>query len=134
MAKAYSVSSSKERGGDIGTLRLGMRPKEFDEVAFKLKPGTISKVFVTNDSNYTIITVSEHLPATYRTLEEVWTSLEMATKREKQKKIVDDFLAKIKQDAQIQILLPEPEKEEIPEDKSDIPNPSVVPPGTEKKD
>jgi len=133
MAKAYSVSSSKERGGDIGTLRFGMRPKEFDEVAFKLKPGTISKVFVPNDSNYTIITVSEHTPAAYRTPEEVWTSLEMAIKREKQKTIVDEFLAKIRQDAQIQILLPEPEKEEKPEDKSDIPNPSVVP-GTEKKD
>jgi hypothetical protein len=133
MAKAYSVSSSKERGGDIGVLRTGMRQKEYDDMAFKLKPGTISKVFVTNDSNYTIITVSEHTPVTYRTIEEVWSSLEMGIKREKQRKIVDEFLAKIRQDAQIRILLPEPEKEVTPEENLKVPEPSDVP-GSEKKD
>jgi peptidyl-prolyl cis-trans isomerase C len=133
MAKAYSVSPSKERGGDVGTLRVGMRQKEYDDVAFKLKPGAISKVFVTNDSNYTVITVSEHTPVSYRTIEEVWPSLEMAVKREKQKKIVDEFLTKIKQEAQIQILLTEPEKEEAPEEKTNESKPPDVP-GTEKKD
>ncbi|MEO0161270.1 MAG: peptidylprolyl isomerase [candidate division WOR-3 bacterium] len=112
LAKTYSTAYNKSRGGDTGPLKRGSRPKEFEEVAWKLKIGELSKVFLVGDSNWTILTKIEHNPARYRTFEEVKASIEMNLLREKQRKIADDYLAKIKNEADIKIMLPEPVPEE----------------------
>ncbi|MEO0106787.1 MAG: peptidyl-prolyl cis-trans isomerase [candidate division WOR-3 bacterium] len=112
LAKTYSVSYTKHRGGDTGLLKKGTRTEEFDKVAWKLKIGELSKVFLVGDSNWTIITKVEHSPEHYRSFNEVRASLEMNILREKQRKIADDFLDKIKREADIKIMLPEPSKSE----------------------
>ncbi len=118
VAKANSIAYTKNRGGDTGPLKKGTRPKEFDDVAWKLKIGEISKVFCVNDTNWTFITKTEHTPTKYRTFEEVKPSIEMNLLREKQRKIADDYLKKIKEDADIKIMLSEPVKPE-PEQKGE---------------
>ncbi|MCX7995886.1 MAG: peptidylprolyl isomerase [candidate division WOR-3 bacterium] len=112
LAKTYSTAYNKSRGGDTGPLKKGSRPKEFEDVAWKLKIGELSKVFLVGDSSWTILTKTEHTPTRYRTLDEVKASIEMNLLREKQRKTADDFLAKIKNEAVIEIRLPEPVKEE----------------------
>jgi len=112
LVKEYSIASTKSRNGDVGLLKKGIRPKEFEDVAFRLKPHQLSRVFLVGDSNWTIITVTEHNPATYRPYEEVKASIEMNLKREKQRKVADEFLEKIKKEANIKIMLPEEKKEE----------------------
>src|SRR5438309_10732881 len=45
VAKKYSVdSASREQGGELGWFRRGVMVKQFEDVAFRLRPGTISDV------------------------------------------------------------------------------------------
>ncbi|MEO0156702.1 MAG: peptidylprolyl isomerase, partial [candidate division WOR-3 bacterium] len=125
LAKTYSTAYNKTRGGDTGPLKRGTRPKEFEDVAWKLKIGELSKVFLVGDSSWTILTKTEYTPTKYRTIDEVRASLEMNLLREKQRKIADDFLAKIKNEADIKIMLPEPAKTE--EEMNPLENPDTEP-------
>ncbi len=118
LVKVYSVASTKQRNGDVGILRKGTRPKEFEDVAWKLKVGELSKVFLVGDSNWTIITKTEHTPATYRSFEEMKAGIEMNLLRQKQRETADQYLKKIREQADIKILLPEPALKE-PEEKGE---------------
>ncbi|MGQ9664443.1 MAG: peptidyl-prolyl cis-trans isomerase [bacterium] len=108
IAKTHSVANTKNRGGDTGPLKRGIRPKEFEDVAWKLRTGELSKIFCVGDSNWTFIVKTEHTPEKYRPLGEVKQSIEMNLLREKQRKIADDYLKKIKEEADIRIMLTEP--------------------------
>ncbi len=127
LVEIYSIAGTKNRRGDIGLVKRGTRQKEFEDVAFKLKPGELSKVFQTGDSSWTILLVTEHTPVKYRSYDEVKASIEMNLKRERQRKVADEFLNKIKQEADIKIFLPE----EKPEEPVEKPEPS---PEIEKKE
>ncbi|MGB9721607.1 MAG: peptidyl-prolyl cis-trans isomerase [bacterium] len=118
LAKANSVAYTKTRGGDTGPITKGTRPVEFENVVWKLKVGELSKVFLVGDSNWTFVTKTDDSPLRYRTLEEVRSSIEMNLLREKQRKIADDYLKKIREEADVKIMLPEPIKTE-PEQKGE---------------
>jgi parvulin-like peptidyl-prolyl isomerase len=47
LAKMYSQDGTAERGGDLGFFAHGMMVKEFEDVAFSLKKGELSRVFQT---------------------------------------------------------------------------------------
>lgn len=47
IAKMYSQDNSAQRGGDLGFFARGAMVKEFEDVAFSLKKGELSKVFET---------------------------------------------------------------------------------------
>jgi peptidyl-prolyl cis-trans isomerase C len=47
LAKMYSQDGSADRGGDLGFFARGQMVKEFEDVAFSLKKGELSKVFQT---------------------------------------------------------------------------------------
>lgn len=71
LAKKFSEDpGSKERGGDLGYFGRGAMVKEFDENAFSLPLGTISKPFKTS-FGYHIMLVSERKQARTKELEEV---------------------------------------------------------------
>ncbi len=110
LAREHSTKPTAQRGGDTGAIRRGMRSKEFEGIVFKLKVGSISKIFSEDDSTYTIIKLVEHNPTTYRTFEEIKSSIETNLIREKRREIATAYLDKIKQEADIEILLTEPEE------------------------
>lgn len=117
LAREHSLSATGKRGGDTGPIRRGIRSAEFDNVVFKMKVGTLSKVFKTGD-NYTFVRLQEHNPMTYHPFEEVKASIESNILRTKQREIANSYLTKIKEEADIEIFLgpDEPPPEEIPED------------------
>src|SRR5712691_4117584 len=63
VAKKYSAdSASREQGGELGWFRRGVMVKEFEEVAFRLRPGEISDP-VPTEFGYHIIQVERVQPA-----------------------------------------------------------------------
>lgn len=108
LVQKYSVASTKSRNGDVGPLRRGVRPKEYEDAAFGLPVGGISDVFMQGDSSYTILTVTERKPESYRPYLDVEQAIMMNIRREKQGTIVREFLDRIRTEAAITIHLPEP--------------------------
>jgi len=63
VAKKYSAdSASREQGGELGWFRRGVMVKEFEDVAFRLKPGAISDA-VETEFGYHVIQVERVQPA-----------------------------------------------------------------------
>jgi peptidyl-prolyl cis-trans isomerase SurA len=63
VAKKYSADSvSREQGGALGWFRRGVMVKEFEDVAFRLRPGAISDV-VRTEFGFHIIQVERAQPA-----------------------------------------------------------------------
>src|SRR5207253_2326126 len=63
VAKKYSADSvSREQGGVLGWFRRGVMVKEFEDVAFRLRPGAISDV-VRTEFGFHIIQVERAQPA-----------------------------------------------------------------------
>jgi peptidyl-prolyl cis-trans isomerase SurA len=63
VAKKYSAdSASREQGGELGWFRRGVMVKEFEDVAFLLRPGAVSDV-VRTEFGYHIIQVERSQPA-----------------------------------------------------------------------
>lgn len=58
MAQKYSDCSSAKRGGDLGMFGRGQMQKPFEEAAFSLKVGQLSKI-VDTDSGLHIILRTE---------------------------------------------------------------------------
>lgn len=62
LAKMYSQDASSQRGGDLGCFARGMMVKEFEDVAFSLKKGELSKVFKTQ-FGFHLVQVTNKIPA-----------------------------------------------------------------------
>ena len=84
-----------------------IRSKTFDDIVFNMAVGSISKVFAENDSTFTIIKLNKHTPAMYRPLSEVAEHIEARLLRQRQREIADAFLARIRDETEIKIFLPE---------------------------
>ena len=111
LAAEYSVGPTSLRGGETGMIRRGMMGDKYDDILFSLKIGDISDVFTTKENVWTIIKMVEYYPEHYRSLDEVRHIIETRMQREQQGELATSFLARIKEEADIQILLPEPEEE-----------------------
>ncbi|HVH11348.1 MAG TPA: peptidylprolyl isomerase [Gemmatimonadales bacterium] len=63
VAKKYSAdSASREQGGELGWFRRGVMVKQFEDVAFRLRPGAISDV-VRTEYGFHVIQVERVQPA-----------------------------------------------------------------------
>ncbi len=111
LARAHSLAPSKDKGGATGRIVRNLKSKAFDDVVFHMDVGTISKVFAETDSTFTIIKLNDHTPATYRPLSEMSEHIEARFLRERQRDIAQSFLAKIKEEADIEIFLDTSEEE-----------------------
>jgi parvulin-like peptidyl-prolyl isomerase len=111
LAVEYSIGPSSLRGGETGLIRRGMMGEKYDDILFSLKIGDISDVFSTKENVWTIIKMVEYYPEHYRSLDEVRHIIENRMRREQQGELATSFLAGIKEEADIQVFLPEPEEE-----------------------
>jgi len=109
LAREHSVSNTAKRGGMTGKISRKVRKPIFESVVFKLRDGDVSKVFKNDDGNYTFVKVIEYIPEHYRTLDELWPGIETNLRREKQMKLANEFIEKIRAEADIKIFLQAPE-------------------------
>ncbi len=107
LAREYSIAPNKNDGGKTGIVRRGMRSAIFESNVFGLEIGAISEIFTEKEGTYTLALLTEHEPETYRTLEEMYRSIETSLLRQKRNEVATEYLELIKEQADIEIFLPE---------------------------
>lgn len=111
LAREHSIAQNKADGGKTGVVRRGMRSDVFESNVFGLEIGTMSKIFTEKEGMYTFALLMEHQPETYRALEEMSRSIETSLLRQKRNTVATEYLDLIKEQADIEIYLPEPVEE-----------------------
>lgn len=107
LAKEKSLDpGSKENGGNLGVFPKGAMVKEFEDAAFALKVGEISKPVKTT-FGYHIIKVSEILEAKEATLEDSKEKITELIKREKSSDAAVEYIRNLYSVADIKIYLKE---------------------------
>ncbi len=106
LAKEYSEDpGSKDKGGEYTFPRGQMRP-EFEAAAFSLKTNQISDI-VTTTFGYHIIKLNEKIPANKIDLTKASPRIREYLEGMEIQKIVPEFYAKLKKEANVQILDPQ---------------------------
>jgi len=105
MARRYSVdAATKGRGGLIGLYRKGTREKSFEDAVYGIKkPMQFAPVFQT-EQGYHIVQLLERREGISRSLEQVKPIIVRRIAVEKEKKLLDDLLVKLKEKAKIRIV------------------------------
>jgi peptidyl-prolyl cis-trans isomerase C len=95
-------TNSKLKGGDLGFLPKGKTVKQFDDVAFSLKPGEISGV-VETQFGYHIIKVEEKKAASTEPYESVKEKISQKLLQEQSRSKQAEFLDSSMKDAKIEM-------------------------------
>ena len=104
MAKAYSEDGKAPVGGDLGYIRKGYMPPEFDAMAFQLEKGTVSDIVETKHG-YHIIKVYEKIDEGVAPYEQVRDFIgKYLQERVSQQKLAL-HIEELKDEARIEILL-----------------------------
>jgi peptidyl-prolyl cis-trans isomerase C len=105
LAKQHSQDpGSAQNGGDLGFFQQGQMVGPFNDVAFKLAPGTVSDL-VETEFGFHIIKVAEKQPARAVPLEEVRPRLEQFLERQNREQQTDAFVDGLKAKGKIEILI-----------------------------
>jgi parvulin-like peptidyl-prolyl isomerase len=101
VAKQYSTDpGSKDSGGSLGNFPKGRMVKPFEDVAFGLEVGEISKP-VKTQFGYHVIEVTKKTPGSKQTLEQAKSTIEQQLKSQKQATAWEDWLKTAMKDAGI---------------------------------
>lgn len=104
LAKEYSEGPSGPKGGDLGLFGRGQMVKPFEDVAFAAKPGEVSDLVETR-FGYHLIKVDEKKPESVVPYEEAKERIEQVLKRQKISEAVNEYIAKLKSEAKIEVYL-----------------------------
>jgi len=102
IAREKSISSSRNKGGDLGFLKRGDKFSKFDEIAFSVDRGEASSVFKGLDGYY-IVKVEQIKEGKARLLTEVWDPIKETLLALKKQQKLQDLTEKLRQDAKITI-------------------------------
>jgi parvulin-like peptidyl-prolyl isomerase len=102
LAEAKSLSPDGAKGGDLGYFGRGQMPAEFDEVAFSLKKGEISRVFKSS-YGYHIFKLTDKKKASTLSFAEAKEKIIQKLKSQKRDAALDAWLGSLKKRAHIQI-------------------------------
>jgi len=116
LARKYSGGPTAPKGGSLGYFSRGRMAKEFEDVAFKLKPGQVSDPVLTK-FGWHIIKSFDHRPPGEKPFDEVKDSigklLESRERRLRKSKILRDLKATAKIEQHIDIPEPEPDSSPV---------------------
>lgn len=68
-AKKHSKDANAPSGGDLGFIEKGYMPKEFDNIAFTIKPNTLSEIIKTENGYHILKVLEKHPQGTAPTFE-----------------------------------------------------------------
>lgn len=116
LAKEFSEDAATgKNGGDIGFFQKGRMVKEFEDAAFKLKPGEVSDIVKTR-FGYHIIKVQEKREENQKTLSEVKSQIKETLSRETLRDKLDEYTKKLYAESKV-VMHPELLKTKEGEDK-----------------
>jgi parvulin-like peptidyl-prolyl isomerase len=101
-AMKYSLGPEGKSGGDLGVFARGEMPAVFDEVCFKLRPGSVSAV-VGTDYGFHLFMVTEKFPETQRSLGEVRGEVERELRFEVEKSAQETALDALRERADLKL-------------------------------
>ncbi len=107
LAKEYSQDANAANGGDLGTIEPGYMPPAFDAAAFSLEPGSVSDIVETPFGFHVLEVLARIQKGTIPTYEELRDFLEKYLKEETRQRKMSAHAQMLKQQAEIEILLPE---------------------------
>lgn len=106
LARKYSEDpETAPMGGDMGFFHRGQRVPAFEQAAFALKPGEISGIVETPFGLH-IIRLEERRDARLLSLEEIREQLREHVHNEKAEQAVQSEIARLRETAEIRILIP----------------------------
>jgi parvulin-like peptidyl-prolyl isomerase len=114
MARKFSEDKiSARNGGELGVFTRGQMAPEFEAIAFSLKTNEVSDIFTTK-FGYHLVLVTEHLPASDRTLDDAKADIEKYLRYTKGQEVTAEHIKKLRDAAKIEVLLPKPEAAAAP--------------------
>ncbi len=102
MARKYSLSPDAKAGGDLGFFARGQMPRQFDDVAFRLKVNQVSSVVSTN-YGFHIFKLLAKRPARKKLLSEVKGQIEQKLVGEKREQAQAEYVKMLKDKAVIKV-------------------------------
>jgi parvulin-like peptidyl-prolyl isomerase len=105
MARLHSLSPDAQSGGDLGVFAKGQMPEEFDEIVFRYRVGSISKV-VKSPYGYHIFKVEDRMRPRLQKIEDVRDQIAAGIFQGRQETFFKEWLDSLKQQARI-IIYPE---------------------------
>jgi peptidyl-prolyl cis-trans isomerase C len=106
LAREHSEdSATAQNGGDTGLFRRGQMVPAFEAVAFALKPGEISDIVETAFGVH-ILRLEEHREARLLPLDEIREQLREHIREEKMEAAVEQETARLRQEGEVEILIP----------------------------
>lgn len=106
LAREFSDDyATRQNGGDTGLFQRGEMAPAFEAVAFALKPGEISNPVETSFGVH-ILRLEEHREARLLPLDEIREKLREHIHEEKMEAAVEQEIARLRREAEIEILIP----------------------------
>jgi parvulin-like peptidyl-prolyl isomerase len=105
VARLYSLSPDAKSGGDLGVFAKGQMPEQFDDIVFRYRVGSISKV-VKSPYGYHIFKVEDRMRPRLKKLEEVRDQIAADIFEGRQEMFFKEWLDSLKEQARI-IIYPE---------------------------
>jgi peptidyl-prolyl cis-trans isomerase C/foldase protein PrsA len=102
MARKYSLSPDAKAGGDLGFFARGQMPRQFDDVAFRLKVNQVSSVVSTN-YGFHIFKLLAKRPAREKPLSEVKGQIEQKLVGEKREQAQAEYVKMVREKAVIKV-------------------------------
>jgi len=102
LARTYSKAPSASMGGDLGRYQRGEMPKDFDDVIFRLSPGTVSKI-VTSEYGYHLFFVEEKILAHHQKFYEVKAQIREKLLSARERVIIEDGLSLLMKQLPVEI-------------------------------
>jgi len=104
LAKERSKSASAKDGGDLGFIKKGQKPEQFDALAFSdtLEVGKTSNIFK-GPEGYYLLKLEAKRGGKQKPLSEMWDDIKRGLTFLKQEQKIEELLGKLSREAKIEI-------------------------------